>query len=135
APTHCDRGAPWIVRRTQGRPDRVRECVDGEHLAADGGRLEERQPAQVLGNARRLGVDDAAPLHAETYERELVAARRISHQLEHRTQGTPESVRGAEAPLTVLRARRLSRPCEPGQARWVPCGPSASAAWTRRGLP
>ena len=39
-----------------------------------------------------------------------------------------KGVRGAEAPLTMLRRRRFGHaPCEPGQARWVPC--RTSGAW------
>ena len=77
AAAHRDRDSPWIGSGTHRRPERVRERVDRQRLAADRSRLEQRQAAQVLGDAGRICVDDPVAVDAQAHEREVVAARGI----------------------------------------------------------
>ena len=53
AAAHRHRDAPGDGAARKTGPDRVRERVDRQRLAADGGRLEQAQPAQVGCRARR----------------------------------------------------------------------------------
>ena len=66
--------------------ERVRERVDRELVAADGGRLEQRQaverPLQPLG----LGADDPVSLDGQPHERPAPVTRGISDDLDHRSR-------------------------------------------------
>ena len=83
AAAHRDRDPTGVGSRPHDRADRVRKRVDRERVAADRGRFEQRQAAQVLRHAVRVGVDDPVTVHAKPDERELVPARRVSDQLAH----------------------------------------------------
>ena len=78
AAAHRDRDAARVAAR-RGRPARARSRARRrQRLAADGRRLEQRQPAQVLCDAGRVGVDDPVAVDAQPDERPVVAARRVS---------------------------------------------------------
>ena len=83
AAAHRHRDPAGVGARADDRPEGVRERVHGQRLAADRGRLEQREPAQVVRQAVRVGVDDPVAVDPEPDERELRAARRVSDQLAH----------------------------------------------------
>ena len=98
----------------EGGPERVRERVDRERLAADGRRLEQRQAREVALEPGRVGVDDPVAVHAQPDGRPLAVAARVS---ERSPAGSP--YRGA-------RPRRPNRAIQSILVpRWVPCPRSA----------
>src|SRR5579885_355150 len=85
AAAHADGHALGVGRRAERRAERVRERVDREHLAPDRRGLEQRQPAQVVREPVRVGVDDSLAVDAEPDVRPILAARRVTEQLAHRS--------------------------------------------------
>ena len=83
AAAHRNRDPAGVGARADDRAEGVRERVHGQRLAADRGRLEQRQAAQVVRQAVRVGVDDPVAVDPEPDEREVRAARRVSDQLAH----------------------------------------------------
>src|SRR6185437_1810332 len=119
-----DRHATPVRARAETGSESVRERVDGKGLAAHGGGFEQGQTAEIAVEAGRVGVDDAVAVDAEPDECPVVPPSGVPDQLLHRST-VARSVKGAEAPFTEMPdAAALPRPCEPGQARWVPCEPS-----------
>ena len=59
----------------EDRPDRVRQRVDGEPLAADRGRLEQRQPDERALETLGVGLHDAVTVDDEPHAGPLVATR------------------------------------------------------------
>ena len=93
-------------RRSSSRPGRPHRR--SRRLRPEGARPPSRRRAPNRRRARAFG--QGSPLS--------------------RRRGEPSSPRrSAPTPPTV------PRPCEPGQARWVPCGASARSTYPRRGLP
>ena len=84
AAAHRD-GDAVRMRAPPERPGamRVGERVGGERLARHGRGLEQREPAQRLGEPVRVGVHDPVAVDAQPHERELLPARRISDELPH----------------------------------------------------
>ena len=58
---HRDSDPVRVPARADRRADRIRERVEREELSSDRSSLEQRQTAQVLGDAGSIGLDD---LHA-----------------------------------------------------------------------
>ena len=112
AAAHRDRDPGRIGLGLEDRTDRVRERVDGEPLAADGGSLEQRQaderPLETVG----VGLDDPVAVDDEAHAGPLVAARRVSGDLEHRVRLARAHSRGS-TPLGAphLRAEKKAPPC------------------------
>ncbi len=83
AAAHRYGDAVRIGRRPEDRAERVRERVHGELVAADGGRLQQRQtgerPIEPLG----VGTDDAVAVDGEPHQPPLAAARGISDDFDH----------------------------------------------------
>ena len=110
-------------RGAEDRPERVRERVHRERLAADRGRLEQRQPAEVARRARprrrrRSGRRPGAAGRAPSTRRAWSLRRpRPSTQdgttIRRRSAGPKKSA--LTLPMSPLRS-------EPGRTRWVPCG-------------
>ena len=88
AAAHRNRDAVGIRGRADRGCERVRERVDRQRLAADRARLEQRQTAQVGGDARGVRVDDPAAVDAQPNGRPVGAACGIAVQLLHAGQGT-----------------------------------------------
>ena len=84
APAHGDRDPPRRGLGPKRGRERVRERVGGERLPRDGGGLEQRQSLERAREPGRVGGDDPVAVHRQPDERELLAARRVSEQLEHR---------------------------------------------------
>ena len=66
--------------RSNRRRERVRERVDRQRLAADRGRLEERQPAKVVGEAVCVRIDDAVTVDMQSDRRPLRATCGIAEE-------------------------------------------------------
>ena len=112
AAAHRDGDALRVAARAHRGADRVCERVDGQRLAADRGGLEQRQPAQVGCDAGRVGVDDRLAVHAsrtaaQSAPRDESPYSSMRRRVLRLTAETGLKVRGAEAPLTMLRPRRL----------------------------
>jgi hypothetical protein len=84
AAAHRDRDAALLGRRAEGRPERVRERVDGQLVAADGRRLEQGQARKRAVEALAVGLDDPAVVHREAHERPAPISRGVADQLHHR---------------------------------------------------
>ena len=63
AAAHGHGDASGCRRRPEDRPERVRESVDRERLAADRRRLEQRQSRDVALEPRRVRLDDPIAVH------------------------------------------------------------------------
>ena len=83
AAAHRDRHAAAVARRVERRRERIGERVCGQQLAADRGRLEQGQAAQVAVEARRVGIDDQPVLDLEAHGRPIFATSRIADELRH----------------------------------------------------
>ena len=83
AAAHRDCDAIGMRLRAKDLCERIRERVDGKRLAADRRSLDQRQSFNVARESRRVGGDDAVALDVEAREREFVAARRVSDDLDH----------------------------------------------------
>jgi hypothetical protein len=75
--------------RVKDLRERVRQCVDGERLSTHRRGFDQRQAVDASGEPRRVGGDDAIAFDAETHERELVTARRVSDDLDHAASVAP----------------------------------------------
>ena len=133
----------------EDRPDRVRERVDRERLAADRGRLEQAQPAQVGVEPVGVGIDDPVAVEPQPDERPAAVTRRVSGDLDHRSQdGTrrvalrrvapPSSAPRSEpppwvgeCPLPLRRAYRGNRHAD-ADAERDDCGTTAAAGAAHR---
>ena len=150
AAAHRDRDAAGRRARAEDRPDRVRQRVDGERLAADRGRLEQRQSADVLVEPVGVGVDDPVAVQAKPDERPAPVARGVSGDLDHpprmahdpppepalpgggqgeaprhpphRRLARQRALRGAQVPRLCPTLPMSPLRSEPGRTRWVPCG-------------
>jgi len=69
----------------EDRAERIRERVDCELLARDGGSLEQRQARERSLQIRRVGVDDAVTVDAKPHGRPLAGAGGVSEALDHET--------------------------------------------------
>ncbi len=83
ASAHRDGGAGRRRHRAENRPERVRERVDRQCLAADRRRLEQRQSREVALEPRRVGLDDRVAVDAEPHRGPLTAATGVSEALDH----------------------------------------------------
>ena len=92
AAAHRHGRAPRARRRPEDRPDRVRERVDCERLAAHRGGLEQGQACKPSVELGRVGFDDVVAVDQQPYSRPLAAARRVAEDLEH--AGTVDEDRG-----------------------------------------
>ncbi len=72
----------------EDRSERRRERVDRERLAADGGRLEQRQSGQRALEPVGVRVDDRLAFDDEADRRPLAVPRRVSERLDHRSTVT-----------------------------------------------
>ena len=70
----------------EDRPDRVRERVDGERLAADGGRFEQRQADERAVEAVGVGLDDSVAVEREPNESPVAPRECVSGHLDHRSR-------------------------------------------------
>ena len=151
AAAHRNRDAAGTPLRLEDLPDRGREGLDGQRLAPDRRRLDERQPGERPIEPGRVRGDDLVAVDGEARRHPVAATSRVPEDLSsHRTRlarkGRSDPV--AKRPASgVLRDRKLGasrfpvlRPetkvlhpadelhdrCEPGSARWVSCGASAT---------
>ena len=79
---HRDGNAPGTRCRRERRAKCGRECLDRERIAADCGRLDERQSFERTVEARRIGSDDRLVV-------ELAAGRRPMHRRASRLRRPP----------------------------------------------
>src|SRR6185437_16904027 len=66
------------------RPERVREGVDCECLAADRGCLEQGEPDKRPLEPGRVSVDDPVAVDGQADKRKVRTARRIPEELHHK---------------------------------------------------
>ncbi len=78
---HRDHDPPGARPRSEHRPERGCECVDGQRLAADRCRLDQREPVELPLEPRRVGRDDRVAVDRQPSRRPGVAARRVSENL------------------------------------------------------
>ena len=108
AAAHRDRHAP-ARRAALARPARARSRA--RRRAAS--RRRPRPPRAASARAGRpsrpggVRVDDRLAVDAQPNGRPVRAASRVSEELDHAARVLAQSVRGAEAPLTMLRHRRM----------------------------
>ena len=81
AAAHRDGDASGRRLGAEDRPERVCERVDGERLAADRRRLEQRQSREVAVEPRRVRLDDPVAVDAQADGGPLAAAARVSEDL------------------------------------------------------
>ena len=78
---HGDASGFWL--RPEDRPERIRKRVDGERLAADRRRLEQRQSCDVALEPRRVGLDDPVAVHEQADGGPLAVPAGVSEDLLH----------------------------------------------------
>ena len=78
---HRDGNASGTRCRRERRAKRGRECLDRERIAADCGRLDERQAFERTVEARRVGSDDRLVVELQPDCGPCIAARRVSEDL------------------------------------------------------
>ncbi len=83
AAAHRNRRPRRARRRAEDGADRGRESLDGELVTADGGRLEQRQAAEVLVQPVGVGVHDDVTVHAKPCTGPLTTERRVAEGLDH----------------------------------------------------
>jgi hypothetical protein len=83
AAAHRDRDTRLRRRCAEGRAERVGERVDGERLAPDRRRLEQRQAREWTIEAVGVRVDDPVAVDREPHERKIAPAGRVPQQLDH----------------------------------------------------
>ena len=130
AAAHRDCDPPGVGLRDEDLPERGRERLDGERIAPDGRGLEQAQAGQ--GPVEPVGVraHDALAVDCEPHGRPVAVLRRVSEDvMSHplRLAGpTPSKHMGvlasARTPMQLHPADEATANCEPGLARWVPCG-------------
>jgi hypothetical protein len=103
AAAHRDRHPPGRRRGAEDGPDRVRERVDGQRLAADRRRLEEREARERAFEPRRVRLDDPLAVDGEPDERELAVPRGVSEELDHAVRLA--AVRESAPPCRTLAPR------------------------------
>ena len=87
---------PALRLGAEDRAERVRERVDRERLAADRGRLEQRQAGERPLEPGRVRLDDPVAVDEQANRSPLAVARRVSEGLDHRR--TVAAKRGARRP-------------------------------------
>ena len=117
AAAHRDRDPARVGLGAEDLRERVRERVGGERLPGDGGGLEQRQAGERPLEPGRVGLDDPVAVDDEPHERELLAPRGISEDLDHAGQASGSSFCSWEAgrPFRGL-ARSGSAPADPDPA-------------------
>ena len=80
AAAHRDRDASGRRLGAEDRPERVRERVDRERLAADRRRLEQRQARDIALEPGRVGLDDPVAVHYQPHGRPVAVAARVSEE-------------------------------------------------------
>ena len=125
---------PLIATATRPRRRRARERRARARSRARRPRASRRRPRPPRagsGRARSSASPSASastirpPVDPQADERPVGPAGRVSDELPHLDgQGTAPGKRteGARLPPSCSDTAGLPRPCEPGQARWVPCG-------------
>ena len=137
AAAHRDRHPVRIARGADCRAEGVRERIDRQLLTADRRGLEQRQAAQILRDAGRVRIDDPGAVDPQAHSRPVGAACRIAVELDHRARllGAEKREGSRSSPHRAPMTPISLRPCEPGQARWVPCRTRAKRPEPRHGLP
>ena len=87
AAAHRHRRPAGVRIRAEHGTERVRERVDRKRLAADRGRLEQRQPRERPLEPGRVRLDDAVTVDCEPDGRPLAAAGGVSERLDHAVVG------------------------------------------------
>ncbi len=130
AAAHRDRRASGAPPGPEDGPERVRERVDGERLAADRGRLEQRQPLQRPVEPGRVRLDDAVAVDEQPHRSPLPVPGRVAEDLHHGNHGRRSECaapdrrdgdgsqrrRGAATDLRGRGSRRLSPEPRAGDA-------------------
>ena len=88
AAAHRDRDPPRVRRSAEDRPERVRERVHGQLVAADRGCLEQGQSLERPREPFGLRTDDAVPLDRQADECPAAVAGGVSDDLDHGAQAT-----------------------------------------------
>ena len=89
---HRDGNAPGTRCRRERRAKCGRECLDRERIAADCGRLDERQAFERTVEARRIGSDDRLVVELQPDGGPCIATRRVSEDfVAHRTRLASDS--------------------------------------------
>ncbi len=97
AAAHRDRRAAGTRLGAEHRPERGRERVDRERLAADGRSLEQRQSDEPAVEPFRVRRDDPVAVDGELHRGPVAVARGISEGLDHDVTVT-KMRRGLAAP-------------------------------------
>ena len=103
AAAHRHGHPPECARSAEHRPDRVRERVHHERLAADRRRLEERQACDVALEPGPVRLDDPVAVDEQAHGCPLAAAARVSEHFAH-------ALTVDEGPAPSSRTER----CDPG---------------------
>jgi len=99
AAAHRHRHTRRVRASPHRRSERVRERVDRKRLSSHRRRLEQREAAEVLGDAWRIGVNDLVAVDPKANQRPLRTAGGVSDQLLHAGQRTGGgSTEGAREP-------------------------------------
>jgi hypothetical protein len=125
---HRNRDPPGRTWRPKDGPDRVGKGVNSERLAPDRRSLEQRQSNERPIEPRSISLDNALSIEPKPHERKLSATRRISNELQHRTQASAnrrECRLRRRSPTTALAAVKSS--CRAA-------GAADFTAWPCRGL-
>ena len=103
----------------EDRSERRRERVDRERLAADGGRLEQRQSGQRALEPVGVRVDDRLAVDDEADRRPLAVPRRVSEASRSSLHGNEDGARpcGPAPDSTLPIFSELCEPGEPGGCR------------------